>query len=82
MATTIICKSQKCPYRSKTPLKKWVLKCPDGTTMPCYSCTLESITLTPMFDFDGQVYGAFGYTPVECYEYSKHCEDTRVIMEE
>lgn len=82
MSTTIICNSDKCPYRSKKPLRKWTLVDKGGKKHQCYSCTLDAITLSPMFDLDGDVYSLYGYTPVECDEYKKWREKTRVTTEE
>ena len=80
--TTIICRSDKCPYRSKKPLRKWVFTTSDGKTHKCYGCTLDAITLGPMFDCDGEVYGLYGYTPVECEEYKNYRERNMVTNEE
>lgn len=79
---TIICRSDTCPYRSKKPLRKWVFATSDGKTHRCYSCTLDAVTLSPMFDWDGEVYGLYGYTPVECSEYKEWRQKTRVTTEE
>ena len=80
--TTVICKNEKCPYRSKRPLRKWVFNNIDGTTRPCYGCTLESVTINEIFDTDGDVSSLYGYVPAECEQYKQHKKLTMVSDEE
>lgn len=69
----IICRNDKCPYRSKRPLRKYVLKSGDQT-FKCYGCTLDVVTIGPIFDLDGDLKGLLGYAPVECEEYSQYVD--------
>ena len=79
---TVICRSDKCPYRSKKPLKKYVFVTGDGKTHKCYGCKLDAVTFGPIFDCDGDIYGLLGYTPVECEEYKNYRERNMVTNEE
>ena len=46
---TVICNMRDCKYSSKKPLRKWKFK--HGGK--CYGCTLEAISISKIFSFDG-----------------------------
>lgn len=68
--TTVICDVKNCPYRSKTPMRKYTNH--DGSK--CYQCKLDTIIMDNIFDPDGETLGLFGYTPAECIIYAKYRE--------
>lgn len=45
----VICSVPDCVHRSKRPMRKWRYN--DGR--PCYGCKLDTITVSRIFDFDG-----------------------------
>lgn len=62
----IICLNEKCPYRSKRPLRKRTIG-----GRKAYSCTRPVTVIGPVYDCDGDVYGLLGYTPMECRAYER-----------
>lgn len=72
---TVIC-DMACKHRSKRPLRKWRHK--DGR--PCYSCRLEYVLISRVFDIDGDICDTAGeqnmahcafYKPIEATEGEK-----------
>ena len=63
----IICLNEKCPYRSKRPLRTWKVG-----GKKAYSCKLPVTVIRGMFDVDGEIYGLLGYTPMECKQYADY----------
>lgn len=51
----IICE-MNCKHRSKRPLRKWRHK----DKSPCYTCGREYVTISRMFDWDGDVCAVAG----------------------
>lgn len=74
----IICLNNKCPYRSKRPLRTWKLR--NGEKV--YSCTKPVTILGPMFDPDGETLQVFGYTPIECKQVEKEKYNTKKESED
>lgn len=68
---TVICKNDKCPYRSKRPLKKYFFVTKDGKKYKAYGCKLDAITVGPISDLDGDINNLLGYIPNECEEYKE-----------
>jgi hypothetical protein len=66
----IICLNEKCPHRSKKPLRKWGI----SGGKKAYSCTLPVTIIAPMFDCDNEVQALYGYLPCECRQYMKDKE--------
>lgn len=67
----IICRMSDCKHRSKRPLRKWVSK---STGEKHYSCALKYITISRIFDMDGDIEAVAGsenmahcafYEPIE-----------------
>lgn len=65
----VIC-TLDCKHRSKRPLRKWKRKSGDE----CYGCTLEAVTISRMWDPDGDAHALLGeesmarcanYEPIE-----------------
>ena len=52
---TIVC-DMACKHRSKIKLRKWRYK--DGR--PCYTCGLEAVTISRVFDMDGDICAVAG----------------------
>lgn len=74
----IICLNEKCPHRSKRPLKKWRMS--DGKY--AYSCSLPVTIVQPLYDCDGEIVGALGYRPIECRQYKKDKEKELIDNEQ
>lgn len=55
--TSLICNMEDCVHRSKYPLRKWKRKHDDEK---CYGCTLRYITISKIFDPDGDAEGVIG----------------------
>ena len=66
----IICLNEKCPHRSKKPLRKFRMS--NGEY--AYSCSLSVTIIAPMFDCDDEVQALYGYLPCECRRYMKDKE--------
>lgn len=63
--STVICSMSDCVHRSGHPLRKWKYR--NGE--PCYSCKLESIGISEIFDPDGDCATMIGK------ENMAHCAD-------
>lgn len=51
----IVCK-MNCKHRSRRPLRKWMGK--DGSRL--YRCTRETVVISRIFDFDGDILAVAG----------------------
>lgn len=67
----ISCRMSDCKHRSKRPLRKWVGK---DRKEKLYGCALQCITISRIFDMDGDIEAVVGvenmahcafYEPVE-----------------
>ena len=74
----IICLNEKCPHRSKKPLRKWRMI--DGKY--AYSCSLPVTIISPMFDCDGEVQALYGYLPCECRQHMRNNEKELIDNEQ
>lgn len=66
----VIC-GLKCKYRSKRPMRNYKYK--DGR--PCYGCTRDTISITRVFDPDGDMVATVGEENMACCIYYEPIED-------
>lgn len=63
----VICNMTDCVHRSKRPLRKWRYK----SGARCYGCTLETVSVSKVFDPDGDIEATAGIENTarcSCYE--------------
>lgn len=69
----VICQMSDCIHRSKRRSRKWRY----NSGAPCYGCTLEAITITNVFDPDGDIEAVAGADNMtKCLHYERREADT------